>query len=200
MLAISLRGLTGHHTSQLLVVPDDQLWALHTELMVSRCLWMCCTAAEPGGGLHVSWGMIWGIVSIEKAKAPTNAFFGAATRTSLPAKAISGDHHHITTARQELILPSQCTYPPRPAVFALHSNEAQVGERAQHSTIADNRPIFTQHANCRPQPASPQPSATNGRCPYSLYLSSYRPLRSPIRSFHSRYLGGATPVSLAFTE
>jgi hypothetical protein len=29
ILAITLRGSTGHHTSQLLVVSDDQLWALH---------------------------------------------------------------------------------------------------------------------------------------------------------------------------
>jgi hypothetical protein len=55
----------------------------------------------------------------------TTAFFQAPCTmlctvlcTAAPAMAISGDHHHITTARQELILPSQCTYPPRPAVDA----------------------------------------------------------------------------------
>jgi hypothetical protein len=74
--------------------------------------------------------------------------------------------------------------------------------RTQHSTLLDS-PIFMQHANCSLHPAAPQPSATNRRnrrCPHSRYLSSHRPLRSPIRSFHSRYLGGATPVSLAFTR
>jgi hypothetical protein len=51
---------------------------------------------------------------------------------------------------------SRCTYPRCTA------NEAQVGERAQHSTLLDDHPIFTKHANCSLQPASPRPTGHAG--------------------------------------
>jgi hypothetical protein len=39
---------------------------------------------------------------------------------------------------------------------------AQVGERVQHSTLLDDHPIFTKHANCSLQPALPRPTEHAG--------------------------------------
>jgi hypothetical protein len=139
-------------------------------------------------------------------KAPANAFFQAATCTSLPTYATSGDHHHITTARQEPILPSQCTCPLRPAVNARIrvALRTQVGERAQHSTALFWTAIQSRHKARKLQPAACLAATIANRprrrCPHSLYLCSYRPLRSPIRSFRSRYLGGADPCQLGLCK
>ena len=100
-------------------------------------------------------GVIWGTVSVEKAKTATNTFFEPAACTLLPAKAISGDHYHITTARQELILPSQCAYPPRPAVDAYN----RVALRTKHKSVKERSTALSQASSnlrpaCKLQPAS----------------------------------------------
>jgi len=87
---------------------------------------------------------------------------------------------------------SECTYPCRIA------NTSRWTSAAQHNNLLDDHHLFTKHANCSLQHASPRPTANRPRrrCPHSLYLCSHRSLRSPIRSFRSRYLGGATACQL----
>ena len=88
-------------------------------------------------------------------------------------------------------------------VFVSHCEHKSMNERsaAQHSSGQPSN-LFTKHANCSLQPASPRPTVNRPRrrCPHSLYLCSYRPLRSPIRSFRSRYLGGADPCQLGSSQ
>ena len=151
-------------------------------------------------------GSIWGIVSIEKKQRHQRMHSSRQQHTL----------HCQQRQYQETIIISQllARNSSYPANAHTHHGPQSMHLSALHSLRTQHKSIcriavqhtFGQsnlHATRKLQPAAPQPSATNRRnrrCPHSLYLSSHRPLRSPIRSFHSRYLGGATPVSLAFTR
>ena len=156
-------------------------------------------------------GLIWGTVNMQKAKAPTNAMDAFLQQAAMHFTAGKGNirrpssYHRCspgTHPSQPMRLPSsarsRCIYP---SVLHCEPGTSRCKSAAQHSTAQHSSDMAqsSHGANCSLHPAMPQPSAASRRCPHSL-SRSYRPLRSPIRSCHSRYLGGATPVRLAFTR
>ncbi|KAJ4986816.1 hypothetical protein SVAN01_07743 [Stagonosporopsis vannaccii] len=183
--------------------------------MDSSCLWLCCTAAEPGGGRPVPRGLVWGMVSIDKSKGTNDCILGP---SSMLLSASNGNirspsSYHSCSPGTHPTARRQCTRPPRPAVeanirVALRTKHKAGGGGGQHSTSAVQEPSphaasrasSTQTAN-RNLPHAPSIAAalsSHRRCPHTL-SHPYRPLRSPVRAFRTRYLGGATPVCLAFT-
>jgi len=134
--------------------------------MAFRCFWLCRTAARPAGGLRVPWGMIWGIVSIEKSKSTS-------TTECIPPGSNMHAFHYQQRQDQEIIIISHllardssqsAMHSPTSArsrcMFRVALKRSLVSERAQHSIYLDS-PIFAMHANCSLHPASqqrPQPT------------------------------------------
>lgn len=103
-----------------------------------------------------------------------------------------------TTARKRC---NACRYPCCTANEAQDCESMKERSAAQHSTLHSTNTSrtlaqFSHCANYNMQPHQLSNQHQQAISAFSLSCS-YRPLRSPIRSFHSRYLGGATPVCLA---
>lgn len=104
---------------------------------------------------------------------------------------------------------SRCTYPRCTASEAQHWWKSSGPDNAA-SFLASNQSLrlllhtiaaCLMHRHIAQQPAGNVRTHTLSLSPsHSLESHSCRPLRSPVHSFRTRYLGGATHVSLAFTR